>query len=180
MKTITATFNPQASLAGHLIDIDGRQEVDATETVLKLSLEEIHELENGDVTTDELVDLDALHHAGPFYVFAVESICAFFGVALVTDITQADLNAARKEYAAARKAARRAMASAKPEPHQACYQARVKAAEAIAALRKARELLKEIGATKALDRVRSALKSAEGAQRNAVCKSSRALQAALG
>lgn len=46
-------------------------------------------------------------------------------------------------------------------------------AEALDHLRKARELLDMADAPKATDKVRSALKSAEGAQRNAIGKSYR-------
>lgn len=59
-KRILATFQPQAWQRDYAVDIDGRCEVDVTDKVLSLALDEIIGLDDDDYDTDDLVDLRVL------------------------------------------------------------------------------------------------------------------------
>lgn len=99
MKSIIALFQPQAWIDENAVDIDGKKEVDVTHRVLALSLTQIHGLKDYRNSTDDLVNATAvtIEHDGPFTVRAVDSICEFFGVDTLSDITCEMLDAARLE-----------------------------------------------------------------------------------
>lgn len=97
-KRIMAVFQPQAWQNDHAIETDGRQDVDVTEKVLSLSLEQIHGLGDDGIDTDNLVDPDAHGHGGPYYVKAAEAICEYFGVEQLQQITDTQLAGARFEH----------------------------------------------------------------------------------
>ena len=94
-KRILAIFQPQAWERDYAVDIDGRCEVDVTDKVLSLALDEIIGLDDDDYDTDDLVDLRVLGHNGPFYVTVKEQVAEFFGVDRLADVTQEMLDAAR-------------------------------------------------------------------------------------
>lgn len=96
-KRILATFQPQAWIGKTAVDIDGRDDVDVTQRVLGLSLAQIHHLQAHRASTDDLLNGSsvALEHDGPFTVHVIDSICAFFGVAALSDITEDMLADAR-------------------------------------------------------------------------------------
>lgn len=95
-KRIMAAFQPQAWVNDHAMDIDHRTDVDVTDKVLSLPLDAIHRLADDDYCTDDLVDLQALGHNGPFYVEVSEQVCEFFGVAELSDVTEYMLASARQ------------------------------------------------------------------------------------
>lgn len=92
---ILARFQPQAWINDYAVDVDGACDVDVTEQVLALDLKAILALRDNRDGTDELVDLAALDHHGPFYVEVEDSLCAFFGVDEQTEISQDMLDVAR-------------------------------------------------------------------------------------
>lgn len=97
-KSIIASFQPQAWMDDNAVDIDGQEEVDVTQRVLSLSLTQIHGLQDHRNSTDDLVNGTpvAIEHNGPFTVRVVDSICEFFGVGTLSDITDDMLDARRK------------------------------------------------------------------------------------
>jgi len=97
-KGIVAVFQPQAWINDHATDIDGLEDVDVTEQVLRLSLDRIHALQDYRDSTDDLVggSSAALQHDGPFTVSAVDSVREFFDVKELSDITEDMLLAARQ------------------------------------------------------------------------------------
>ncbi|KKI36161.1 hypothetical protein VI03_25700 [Burkholderia vietnamiensis] len=95
-KRIMAVFQPQAWVNDHAMDIDHRTDVDVTDKVLSLPLDTIHRLADDDYDTDDLVDLQALGHNGPFYVEVSKQVCEFFGVAELSDVTEDMLASARQ------------------------------------------------------------------------------------
>ncbi|KVV40961.1 hypothetical protein WT27_13650 [Burkholderia territorii] len=95
-KRIMAAFQPQAWVNDHAMDIDHRTDVDVTDKVLSLPLDTIHRLADDDYDTDDLVDLQALGHNGPFYVEVSKQVCEFFGVAELSDVTEDMLVSARQ------------------------------------------------------------------------------------
>lgn len=95
-KRILAVFLPQAWVNNSATYIDGQQAVDVTQVVLEMDLQKIHALRDYRDSTDALVDGVALGHNGPFTVRAKDSICDFFEVKDLSDITECMLLAARK------------------------------------------------------------------------------------
>lgn len=98
VKRIVAVFQPQAWINDYATDIDGREDVDVTEQVLRLPLERVRALQDYRDSTDVLVDGSAvtIEHDGPFTVKAVDSVCKYFGVKDLSDITESMLVAARQ------------------------------------------------------------------------------------
>lgn len=99
-KSITGEFiKQQWNDNNHAVEV-GREEFDATNYVLLMDLSKIHSLadKDGDYETDE-IGREFVMHDGPFSISVVGSICKFFGVESPTKITQAQLDAARIEYA---------------------------------------------------------------------------------
>lgn len=97
-RRIFAVFQPQAWIDDNATDIDGPKDVDVTDRVIGLSLDQLHALQDYRDTTDNLVEgtAVALEHKGPFTVCAVDSVCEFFGVEELSEITEDMLSAARK------------------------------------------------------------------------------------
>lgn len=93
---IIAGFQPQAWVNKRAIDIDGQQDVDVTNVVLDMSLADIRALEDCRESTDRLVNTDALGHAGPYAVRATDSVCQYFNVDELSEVTEVMLLAARK------------------------------------------------------------------------------------
>ncbi|MFP3637829.1 hypothetical protein [Paraburkholderia sp. SIMBA_054] len=86
-KRIVAVFQPQAYINNHATDIDGQQDVDVTEQVLRLSLDSVLALQDYRDSTENLVDAEKLGHDGPFTVRVVASVCDYFGVNELRDIS---------------------------------------------------------------------------------------------
>lgn len=93
---ILAVLQPQVWQSNLAVDLDGRTEIDVTDKVLALPLEEILLLKNDDYDSDELVSGDVLEHRGPFRVEVVEQVRSYFGVRDLAEITPALLDAARR------------------------------------------------------------------------------------
>ena len=96
-QRIVAVFQPQALVDDQPVDIDGVEDVDVTGVVLSLPLAQLHALEDYRDSADALVtDSSAVvEHDGPFTVRVTDSICTYFAVDRLADITQAQLAAAR-------------------------------------------------------------------------------------
>lgn len=86
-RRVIAHFQPQAWVHDTAMDIDGACDLDVTGRVLALSAEVIHQLEDDDYPSDELV-YGLTDHVGPHYVSVKESILEFFGVDRLVDITE--------------------------------------------------------------------------------------------
>jgi len=86
-RRVIAHFQPQAWVHDTAMDIDGACDLDVTDRVLALSAEVIHQLEDDDYPSDELV-YGLTDHVGPHYVSVKESILEFFGVDRLVDITE--------------------------------------------------------------------------------------------
>jgi len=86
-RRVIAHFQPQAWVHDTAMDIDGACDLDVTDRVLALSAEVIHQLEDNDYPSDELV-YGLTDHVGPHYVSVKESILEFFGVDRLVDITE--------------------------------------------------------------------------------------------
>lgn len=71
----------------------GEEEFDGTNEVLMADLERLHGIEDNSETTDEI---GMVEWSGPRYVEIVDSICRYFGVDDVEDITQEALEFARE------------------------------------------------------------------------------------
>lgn len=98
-KRIVAIFQPQALVDDHPVDIDGAEDVDVTGVVLSLPLADLHALEDYRDSAETLVDGSSavLEHDGPFTVRVTDSVCTYFAVDRLADITQAQLEAARTQ-----------------------------------------------------------------------------------
>jgi hypothetical protein len=96
-RRIIAVFQPQAWVNDYATDIDGRQEVDVTDAVLRRDLHRIHALQDYRDSTDTLVDSRKLGHDGPSTVQVTDSVCVYFGVNALYEITQAHLDQVRSE-----------------------------------------------------------------------------------
>lgn len=71
--------------------------LDVTDTILLLDYDLIAELRDGSDQTDE-IGLAHLHHHGPLEVYVTDSICEFFAVESVKDITAEAFEEARRIY----------------------------------------------------------------------------------
>ncbi|WP_321967186.1 hypothetical protein [Burkholderia cepacia] len=93
---ILAVLQPQTCLNDLAVDIGDSTEIDVTDKVLALPLEDILHLENDDYDSDELVCGQLGEHAGPFRVEVVEQVRAYFGVRDLMEITPSLLDAVRR------------------------------------------------------------------------------------
>lgn len=73
------------------------QEVDVTDTILLHDLDELVSLRDGDESSDE-IGRGHLEWQGPLEVALTDSICEFFGVERLDDISESLLAAAKKKY----------------------------------------------------------------------------------
>ena len=96
MKRIIGTYTKQKDLRHQIVDIED-VEFDATTYVLNMELSEIKKLETCYESLDE-VGRAHISHDGPFEVDIKESICDFFDVEALSDITPEMLEAAREEW----------------------------------------------------------------------------------
>jgi len=101
LRRIFATFQPEkwtegARLNAPAVPVDGAKDIDVTDTILAMGLAAIQSLKDDDASTDDLVDAAYMGHDGPHHVKITGSIAAFFGVDDVSQITEAQLAAARK------------------------------------------------------------------------------------
>lgn len=98
-KRIVAVFQPQAWINDYATDIDGQEDVDVTDRVLSMTLNRIHAIQDYRDSADDLVDgsMAAIEHDGPFTVCAEDSICEFFGVGEISEITDEMLRSARQQ-----------------------------------------------------------------------------------
>jgi phage tail protein X len=71
------------------------EEIDATDHLLSLTLNELHAIKDRDGSSDEFVDAVAWGHYGPFEVRVVDAVQAYFGVSQLGEITQQMLDAAK-------------------------------------------------------------------------------------
>jgi hypothetical protein len=96
-RRVIAHFQPQAWVHDTAMDIDGACDLDVTGRVLVLAAEVIHQLEDDDYPSDELV-YGLTDHVGPHYVSVKESILEFFDVDQLVDITEEMLGEKRLLY----------------------------------------------------------------------------------
>lgn len=88
MPRVIAHFQPQAWVSDNAMNIDGECDLDVTERLLSMPLQDIYQLADDDYLSDELV-AGLTEHSGPHYVTVTESVLAFFGVDSLEDITEA-------------------------------------------------------------------------------------------
>ncbi|MBB5546550.1 hypothetical protein [Paraburkholderia fungorum] len=96
-RRIVACFQPQAWVNNCATDVDGQQDLDVTGVVLNMDLNRIHALEDYRDSTDILVNPVALGHNGPFTVRVVDSVCEYFDVGALAEVTQEHIDEARSE-----------------------------------------------------------------------------------
>jgi len=97
-RSIQAKFQRQVWINDYAVDTAPIEDVDVTKEALRLSLEKLREMEDDQYVSDELVNLEALGHDGPFYVQAQEALCQFFDVENLSTINQEMLDAARAAH----------------------------------------------------------------------------------
>ena len=97
-KRIKGTFSKQVwgGRKGDVAMEFGKEEFDPTDEVLLMNLEQLHRLEDYDDTSDDL-GLKFIEWDGPFGVSVVHSICDFFGVEALNQITQEAIDFAREQ-----------------------------------------------------------------------------------
>ena len=101
LDKILATWQPQHWIFDNAVDSGPPITIDVTHEVLKLPLAEIKRLQDNRDSTDELVLFsknlpeEVLSHNGPSYVTVVDSVCAFFKVRTLLEITQGHLDTLR-------------------------------------------------------------------------------------
>lgn len=96
---ITATFHPQEWVGPRADRAEPAGEprtYDVTEAVLELGLRDLLRIEDYQDSSDRLLSYAEHGHDGPFEVVVTESICAFFGVDAMRDISPARHAAARQ------------------------------------------------------------------------------------
>ncbi len=97
-RAIIGTFLKQAwEQPGDRLVTLGSMTFNATDFVLSMPLEWLHELEDHQYSTDEL-GAEFIEHDGPFEVEIVDSICAFFGVDDLSDVDQTMLEKQRQLF----------------------------------------------------------------------------------
>lgn len=74
---------------------DCEKEIDVTDTILLLDHDVVIELQDSFDNTDE-IGYKHVNHSGPLEVYVTASICQFFGVESVEDITRAAFEEARR------------------------------------------------------------------------------------
>lgn len=94
-RRLLITFIPQAWIKDMAVPVGVPEAKDATEHLLQLTLQEIHNVKDRDASSDEFVDAVAWSHYGPYEVQAVEAIKDYFDVLELSEITQEMLDAAR-------------------------------------------------------------------------------------
>lgn len=99
-RRIEAKFQPESWTDGAPLDtppvaVGGARTIDVTEKVLSLPLGDIQALADDTESANDLVDATALGHQGPHRVEVTQQVALFFGVDRVSDIDQAQLDAAR-------------------------------------------------------------------------------------
>jgi hypothetical protein len=95
---VIAHFQPQGWIRGHAIDLEGDCDIDVTERLLDMALADIHDLDDNNYQSDGLV-YGMTSHVGPHYVTVKDSVLGYFGVARLSDITEAMLMEKRLQYA---------------------------------------------------------------------------------
>ncbi|MEQ1560614.1 MAG: hypothetical protein ABL933_16965 [Methyloglobulus sp.] len=98
IRRVIAHFQPQAWIKGYALDVDGDCDIDVTDRLLQMSLADIHDLDDDNYQSDELV-YGMTDHVGPHYVTVKDSVLEFFGVDTMIDITEDMLVEKRLEYA---------------------------------------------------------------------------------
>jgi len=86
VKSIIGKFNKQEWINDTALSVD-IEKFDATSHVLNMGLSDIWELEDNQYSTDHIGEA-YVEHNGPFEVEITESICEFFGVDNLEEITQ--------------------------------------------------------------------------------------------
>lgn len=90
---IIALLIREAWVNDNAVEIDdGKSQHDVTSTILAMSASDIRALDDSSDTTDDLVTHD---HTGPFRVDVCDSVCKFFGVDAIDEVTDAMLQTAR-------------------------------------------------------------------------------------
>ncbi len=97
IRRIFAHFQPQAWVNGYALDIDGDCDLDVTERLLEMSLIDIQSLDSDYYPSDELV-YGMTGHIGPHKHTVKNSVLEFFGVAKLSEITEAMLMEKRLQY----------------------------------------------------------------------------------
>lgn len=75
-------------------ELTGSIEFDATDAVLRMSADAIRRLEDHSESTDE-IGRSCVEHDGPFEVDVTDSICSYFGIDDLSDLTEAHLDFVR-------------------------------------------------------------------------------------
>lgn len=99
MDAIIATFKPQYEEGRYVYtkDEDEYEYFDVTLKVLSSGINNIHAITDDSDESDNLVD-GMSTHSGPFKVEIEESLCEYFGVDYLEDITQAMVDEKITEY----------------------------------------------------------------------------------
>lgn len=85
-RRIIGQFVKQQWRGNHAVTLDEPEEFDATAHIMSLALSDVKGLIDNSANTDE-VGLKHIHWSGPHEVGITDSICEFFGVQLLADIT---------------------------------------------------------------------------------------------
>lgn len=97
MKKIIGEFEKQIWDGNDQLVTVGTERFEATETILSMGLEQILDLEDCQSETDEIGQRYVEHH-GPFSVYITESICDFFDVTDLSEVTEEMLAEAKDQW----------------------------------------------------------------------------------
>ena len=95
VKLIIAYFWPQGYWDHEYRDCGDVIEIDVTAALISLDAEAINAMEDDTDSTNDLVTASEFGHDGPHQVAVVESICEYFDVDDVSDVTQSMIEAER-------------------------------------------------------------------------------------
>lgn len=95
LRRLFVTFVAQEWIGDVAMAFNPPEEIDATDHLLSLTLNELHAIKDRDGSSDEFVDAVAWGHYGPFEVRVVDAVQAYFGVSQLGEITQQMLDAAK-------------------------------------------------------------------------------------
>lgn len=95
LRRLFVTFVAQEWIGDVAMAFNPPEEIDATDHLLSLTLNELHAIKDRDGSSDEFVDAVAWGHYGPFEVRVFDAVQAYFGVSQLGEITQQMLGAAK-------------------------------------------------------------------------------------
>lgn len=94
-RRLIVDFQPQEWIRDMAIPCGAVERVDATDYLHTLNLLEIHSLRDRPGSNDDFVDAVERGHYGPFEVRATDAVLEYFGVEILSDITQQMLDDAK-------------------------------------------------------------------------------------